>query len=71
MIGVVPDDTGRVAGWVAEQLEFDGGFGSHFAVGVRDNDDPIAGVVFHNITRRDTQVSMAATSPRWARRTPS
>jgi len=68
VIGVVPDDTGLVAGWVAEQLGFDGGFGPHFAVGIRDDETPIAGVVYHHMTARDTQVSMAAISPRWARR---
>jgi|TARA_R110001606_G_scaffold172659_1_gene318847 RimJ/RimL family protein N-acetyltransferase len=68
MIGIVPDDTGRVAGWVAEQLEFDGGFGPHFAVGIRDGETPIAGIVYHHMTDRDTQVSMAAISPKWCRR---
>lgn len=68
MIGVVTDESGRVAQWVAEQIGHVENFGPHLAVGVRDDSGPLAGVVYHSISDRDVQVSMASLSPRWARK---
>ncbi len=68
MIGVVTDETGRVATWVAKRIPHVEDFGPHFAVGVRDDNGPVAGVVYHAIGDRDVQVSIAAVSPRWARK---
>lgn len=63
----------RIAEWVVQRiphLRSPEGFGPHTAIGVFDGEEIIAGVVFHdfNPDYKNIQISMAATSPRWATR---
>lgn len=62
-----------VADWVARQLGAteENFFGPCTAIAVvGDNDEPLAGVVFsgYRAAYRSIEISMAAVSPRWARR---
>jgi RimJ/RimL family protein N-acetyltransferase len=58
---------GEIALWTARQLGVEG-FGPCSAIGVARNGEIVAGVVFHRYSGGDIEVSMAATSPRWATR---
>ena len=61
-----------VAAWVSARIPYAYGerFETSVAIGVIDGQDLIAGVVYHdwNPNYRTMQVSMAASSARWARR---
>lgn len=59
-----------VAKWVQDKLpEIRNGFGLCSAIGVLENNQPIAGVVYHDYRGHSIQLSMASTSPRWCTRT--
>ena len=60
----------RVAGWVAQQLGFERGFGKAQALGVVHKDTLVAGLVFHNWEPEHgtIEVSGAATDRRWMTR---
>lgn len=59
----------RIARWVADQLPHMAGgmFATAAAIGVERGSTLIAGIVYHGYNGgSDIQISMAATSPRWA-----
>ena len=61
----------EVAGWVSNRISYMAGrdFGPSVAIGVISEDDKtLAGIVFHDYHPEfgTIQVSLAATSPRWA-----
>lgn len=60
----------EVAAWVASRLYYVGqdGFGPNRAVGLALNDELIGGVVYHDYrpSCKDIQMSIAATTARWA-----
>ncbi len=60
----------RVAGWVAQQLGFERGFGKAQALGVVHKDTLVAGLVFHNWEPEHgtIEVSGAAIDRRWMTR---
>lgn len=62
----------EVSNWVARHIDhMRGDFGLSTAIGVMDDDlNPLAGVVFHDYQPAygTIQLSAAATSPRWARK---
>lgn len=59
-----------MAAWVAMQIPHVAGFGFGpcTAIGVATENEPVAGIVFHDWQERaqTLQCSMAATTPRWA-----
>ena len=61
-----------IAGWVARTIPHVGstGFGACRAVGVAVGGKPVAGIVYHDYQpdHRTVQISMASTSPLWAKR---
>lgn len=61
----------KVAAWVARQLPHVGsaGFGACRAIAVLSGDKPVAGIVYHeyDATHGTCQISMASTSPLWAK----
>lgn len=72
---LVFDRKDDVADWVARRLPYFGsitGFGEFTAIGIEQDGEAIAGVVYHHFRPgqygHDIQLSMAADSPEWARR---
>lgn len=70
MIGIVYGDDEQVAKWVQAKLpEIRNGFGVCVAVGIVDDSQPIAGIVYHDYRPEiSVQMSMASTRPQWCNR---
>ena len=68
MLQIVANDPAIVT-WTAANLDAVG-FDKTNAVGIGflDDNNPVAGIVFHNRTARDIHVSAFALSPSWCRR---
>lgn len=60
------DRDGDVSQWVADQLPHVTSFGPHTAIGIERAGVLIGGVVYHDYTLSDIQISMATINPRWA-----
>lgn len=67
---LVRDRSQEVAEWTALNIPHVDMFGPCVAIGVQDETDFLAGIVFHDWqpAHKTMQVSMAAITPRWARR---
>ena len=58
-----------IANWVQQRLrEIHNGFGAYSAIGIEDNGQLIAGVVYHDYRRFSIQISMASETPSWCSR---
>jgi len=59
-----------VAAWVADKLSHVEGFGENTAIGVVSGKELIAGCVYtnHQINYKTLEMSIASTSPMWARK---
>lgn len=58
-----------VANWVKQRLDgIVNGFGLCTAIGIEENNQLIAGVVYHDYRRFSIQISMASETPRWCSR---
>ncbi len=68
MIHLVIGHDEQVARWVQLQFPHIAGFGECTAIGIIDDDQLIAGVVYHNYRDQIIEASMASISPRWCNR---
>lgn len=62
------DAGAQVTEWVAKQLGFDGGIYPSYSIGIVDDGKLIGGVVYHNFTVNNIEMSIATISPKWAGR---
>lgn len=70
MVYLLPGHSDKVASWVAGHIPHVSDFGPCEAIAVMNGEYIIAGVVYHDYqpTCASIQLSMAAISPRWAKR---
>lgn len=60
---LVYDDKERVAAWVANKVDLQGGWGSHYAMGAERDGDLVAGIVFNNFNGANAIAHIAVTKP--------